>query len=90
MNTRRYVFVTSDSSTGVKTTLPLPSEPVPTLKMAIGSLADTTSRIAIWKIWSEHSLNPVDNAVSEIDILVFHNERLQHRHSGSHEVNEKI
>ena len=27
MNARRYVFVTSDSSTGVKTTLPMPSEP---------------------------------------------------------------
>ena len=37
MNARRCVFVTSDSSTGVKTTLPMPSEPVPTLKMAIGS-----------------------------------------------------
>ena len=37
MNARRYVFVTSDSSTSVKTTLPMPSEPVPTLKMTIGS-----------------------------------------------------
>ena len=37
MNARRHVFVTSDSSTSVKTTLPMPSEPVPTLKMAIGS-----------------------------------------------------
>ena len=37
MNARRYVFVTSDSSTGVKATLPMPSEPVSTLKMAIGS-----------------------------------------------------
>ena len=52
--------------------------------------ADTISRIAIWKIWSEHSLNPVENAVSEIDILVFYNERLQHHHNGSHEVNENI
>ena len=32
MNARRHVFVTSDSSTGVKTTLPMPSEPMPTLK----------------------------------------------------------
>ena len=31
------VFVTSDSSTGVKTTLPMPAEPMTTLKMAIGS-----------------------------------------------------
>ena len=31
------VFVTSDSSTGVRTTLPTPSKAVPTLKMAIGS-----------------------------------------------------
>ena len=37
MNARRCVFVTSNSSTGVKTTLPMPSEPVPTLKMAIRS-----------------------------------------------------
>ena len=37
MNARRHVFVTCDSSTGVKTTLPMPSEPVPTLKMANGS-----------------------------------------------------
>ena len=37
MNARRYLFVTSDSSTGVKTTFPMPSEPVPTLKVAIGS-----------------------------------------------------
>ena len=37
MNARRHVFVTSDSSTGVKITLPMPCEPVPTLKMAIGS-----------------------------------------------------
>ena len=37
MNARRYVFVTSDSSTVMKTTLPMPSEPVPTLKMAIES-----------------------------------------------------
>ena len=52
--------------------------------------ADTTSRIATWKIGSEHSLNPVENAVSKIDILVFCNQRLQHHHSGSHEVNENI
>ena len=37
MTARRHVFLTSDSSTGVKTTLPMPSEPVQTLKMAIGS-----------------------------------------------------
>ena len=37
MNARRHVFVTSESSTSVKTPLPVPSEPVPTLKMAIGS-----------------------------------------------------
>ena len=37
MNARRHVFVTSESSTGVKTTLPMSSEPMPTLKMAIGS-----------------------------------------------------
>ena len=37
MNARRHVFVTSESSTGVKTILPMPSEPTPTLKMAIGS-----------------------------------------------------
>ena len=37
MNAHRHVFVTSDSSTGVRTTLPTPSESVPTLKMAIGS-----------------------------------------------------
>ena len=37
MNARRHVYVTSESSTGVKTTLPMSSEPVPTLKMAIGS-----------------------------------------------------
>ena len=37
MNARRHVFVTSDSSKGVKTTLSMPSEPTPTLKMAIGS-----------------------------------------------------
>ena len=30
LNARRHVFVTSDSSTGVKTTLPMPSEPMPT------------------------------------------------------------
>ena len=42
--------------------------------------ADTISRIAIWNIWSEHSLNPVENAMSEIDIVVFYNERLQ-RHN---------
>ena len=36
LKARRYVFVTSDSSTSVKTTLPMPSELVPTLKMAIG------------------------------------------------------
>ena len=34
---RRHVFVTSESSTGVKTPLPMSSEPTPTLKMAIGS-----------------------------------------------------
>ena len=37
MNARRHVFVTSESSTSVKTTLPMSSEPMPTLKMAIGS-----------------------------------------------------
>ena len=85
MNARRYVFVTSDSSTGAKTTLLMPSEPVPTLKMAAGS-----SRIAIWKVWSEHSLNPLKSAVSESHILVFLNERLQHHHCGSHEENENF
>ena len=33
--------------------------------------ADTISRTAIWKIWTEHSLNPLENAASEIDIFVF-------------------
>ena len=37
MNARRHVLVTCESSTGVKTTLPMPPEPMPTLKMAIGS-----------------------------------------------------
>ena len=37
MNASRHVFVTSESSTGVKTTLPMSSEPMPTLNMAIGS-----------------------------------------------------
>ena len=37
MKAHRHVFVTSESSTGVKTTLPMSSEPMPTLKMAIGS-----------------------------------------------------
>ena len=37
INARRYVFVTSHSSRGVKKTLTMPSEPVPTLKTAIGS-----------------------------------------------------
>ena len=37
MNARRHVFATSESSTGVKTTLPMSSEPMPTLKMAMGS-----------------------------------------------------
>ena len=37
MNARRHVFVTSESSTGVKTTLPMSSEPMQNLKMAIGS-----------------------------------------------------
>ena len=37
MNAGRYVFVTADSSTGVRTTLPPSSDVVPTLKMAIGS-----------------------------------------------------
>ena len=37
MNARRHVFVTSESSIGVKTTLPMSSEPMPTLKMAIAS-----------------------------------------------------
>ena len=37
MNARRHVFVTSESSTGVKTTLPMSPELMPTLKMAIGS-----------------------------------------------------
>ena len=36
-NARRHVFVTSESSTGVKTTFPMSSEPMPTLKMALGS-----------------------------------------------------
>ena len=35
MDARRHVFATSESSTGVKTTLPMSSEPMPTLKMAI-------------------------------------------------------
>ena len=35
MNARSHVFVTSHSRTGVKTTLPVPSESVPTFKMAI-------------------------------------------------------
>ena len=37
MNARRYVFVTSEYSTGVRTTLPMSSEPMTTLKMAVGS-----------------------------------------------------
>ena len=32
--------------------------------------ADTISRTAIWKTWSEHSLNPLENAVSKIGIFV--------------------
>ena len=52
--------------------------------------SDTISRIASWKVWSAHSLNPVENAVSDIDILVFLSKRLQHHHSGSHEVNDNI
>ena len=32
--------------------------------------ADTISRTAIWKTWSEHSLNPLENAVCEIGICV--------------------
>ena len=76
------VFVTSDSSTGVKTTLPMPSEPVHNSQDGNWISADTISRIAIWKVWSEHSLNPVENGVSQIDILVFYNERLQCHHRG--------
>ena len=52
--------------------------------------ADSVSRIELWKVWSVHSWNPLKNAVSEIDIFVFLNKRLQHHHSGSHEVNENI
>ena len=89
MNARRYVFVTSDSSTGVKTTLPMPLACVNSQDGNWIS-ADTISRTADWKIWSEHSLNPLENAVSEIDIFVFYTERLQRHHSGSHEVNENI
>ena len=37
MNARRYVFVTPDSSTGLRTTLPPPSDAVTTLKMTIES-----------------------------------------------------
>ena len=37
MNARRYVFVTSESSTEDRTNLRAPSEPAPTLKMAIRS-----------------------------------------------------
>ena len=37
MNARRHVFVTYETSTCVKTTLPMSSEPTPTLTMAIGS-----------------------------------------------------
>ena len=37
------------------TTLPMSSEPMPTLKMAIGS--QLISRIAHWKVWPVHSLS---------------------------------
>ena len=30
--------------------------------------ADSISRIAIREVWSEHSLNPIESAVSEIDL----------------------
>ena len=30
--------------------------------------ADSISKIEVWKVWSEHSLNPVESAVSGIDI----------------------
>ena len=75
---------------GRRVRVPMPSELVPNSQDGNWISADTISRIVIWKIWSEHSLNPVENAVSEIDILVFYNERLQHHHSGSHEVNKNI
>ena len=37
MNAGRHVFVTADSSTGVRKTFPPSSDVVPTLKMAVGS-----------------------------------------------------
>ena len=70
MNARRYVFVTSDSSTGEDNL-------ADALRACANSqdgnwiLADTISRTALRKIWSEHSLNPPENAVSEIGIFVF-------------------
>ena len=54
MNARRHVFVTSDSSTSVKTTLPMPSKPVPTLKKAIGSQVIRSADSHSGKVWSVH------------------------------------
>ena len=88
MNARRYVFVTSESSTSVEDNLADALRACTNSQDGNWISADTISIIAIWKIWSEHSLNPVANAVSEIDILVFYNERLQYHHGGSHEMNE--
>ena len=49
MNARRHVFVTSESSTGVKTTLPMSSEPMPHSQNGNLISADSISRIALWK-----------------------------------------
>ena len=65
MNARHYVFLTSESSTGERTTLPAPSEPANT-QDGYRIPADTISGIAVQKIWSEHLLNPVESDLSGI------------------------
>ena len=62
MNARRYVFVASDSSTSVKTTLPMPLRACANSRGGNWISADSVSRIALCKTWSEHSLNPLENA----------------------------
>ena len=65
MNARRYVFVTSDSSTGVKTTLPMPSGPVLTLKMAIGSQLIRSAESQVWSVhWLRRSVVTYDSSLS--------------------------
>ena len=53
MNARRHVFATSETSTGVKTTLPMSSEPTPTQNGDWLS-ADSISRT----FWIRASLKP--------------------------------